>query len=499
MKIALFQLGYETNTFRPGRAEIPDLGTGDWIKGEDVIDTFKGTHTGLGGILDALDEWGAQPVPLDLISRGGAFNAGCPMSRECVEDSIAHICGELARQEFDGVCAVMHGAGFGDGYTDADGYFLKQLRRVAGDRPVFAVLDLHANVSEEMVRYADGLFSIKTLPHTDFYEAGYRETMCMCRMLAGEIRPRMAFCPIPMLVPDAHGATTGGVGKELREYIDALCAEKGLLDLSYVFSFSGTDSPHTSACILAIADGYVPDAEAKEAAMYVWSRRGEYLRESLDAAQAVDEALRQVKEGYVVINDGDDNPGGGNPGDGTYLLKEFIDRDLPGFIMGPLFDPAAAALCHTHRIGDVFDVEVGGHSDLIYGPPLKVKAQLVNLCDGVYICASPVYKGARMDHGPSARLRVGNVEFVVVSRRFQTYDDRPFLMTGADLRKYRVVGLKSQNHFRAYFRERADAIVSAVTPSSLPSDIRKIPYQHVPRPIFPLDEDARFDGSWHRK
>ena len=42
---------------------------------------------------------------------------------------------------------------------------------------------------------------------------------------------------------------------------------------------------------------------------------------------------------------------------------------------------------------------------------------------------------------------------------------------------------------------RADAIVTADTPG-LRSDPRLFTYQHVLRPIFPLDEDTEYTGRW---
>lgn len=498
MKIAVFQLGYETNTFVSGKAEIPDLGSGDWLRADTILPTFTGTHTAVGGILDALRAFGDEAVPVDMISRGGAFNAGPPMSRACIEDSIAHICAQLSEKQFDGICAVIHGAGIGDGYDDADGYWLEQIRRVAGERPVFVTLDLHANITQKMACHADGLFGIKTLPHVDFYEAGYRSAHCMCRTLRGEIKPQMAFQPVPMVISSAFAATIDGVGAELKDAVAQFGRERGLLDISYFHAFSAGDSAGTTTSVVAIADGYVPAEEARQMADLVWSRREDYLQPTLSAAEAVDEALAQVRDGYVVINDGNDNPGGGNPGDGTWLLQEMLARDLPGSIMGPFYDPMAAELCHTHRIGDCFTLQVGGHTDPAYGPTLTVEAKLLDLCDGNFTCVSPMYAGSKMCYGPTARVAIGNVELILTTRRFQTYDDRPFLMTGARMEDYKLVALKSQNHFRAYFRPVADAVVSAATPGSFPADIRQLPYQKLLRPIFPLDPDTEFPMGWTR-
>ena len=84
------------------------------------------------------------------------------------------------------------------------------------------------------------------------------------------------------------------------------------------------------------------------------------------------------------------------------------------------------------------------------------------------------------------------MEFIVVSVRYQTLDDRPFLMTGADLKNYRIVGLKSMNHFRGYFTSRAAAIISADTPGVRPANLLLYPYEQVSRPIYPLDRDLQW-------
>jgi len=58
---------------------------------------------------------------------------------------------------------------------------------------------------------------------------------------------------------------------------------------------------------------------------------------------------------------------------------------------------------------------------------------------------------------------------------------------------YRIVALKSSNHFRAYFKDTADAIITADTPGLFPADLRKLNYRSVRRPIFPLDADTVFE------
>lgn len=93
-----------------------------------------------------------------------------------------------------------------------------------------------------------------------------------------------------------------------------------------------------------------------------------------------------------------------------------------------------------------------------------------------------------MDYGNTVRLRQGNVELIIVSDRFQTYDDRPFIMTGCDMSQYKILGLKSMNHFRGYFGSRADAIVTADPLGQCPINLKLYQYKNIERPILPLEE-----------
>ncbi len=67
-----------------------------------------------------------------------------------------------------------------------------------------------------------------------------------------------------------------------------------------------------------------------------------------------------------------------------------------------------------------------------------------------------------------------------------------FIAAGCDMSTYRIVGLKSMNHFKGYFRDTADAIVCADPPGQCPMDIRLHDYKNVRRPIIPLDGDVEY-------
>jgi microcystin degradation protein MlrC len=74
----------------------------------------------------------------------------------------------------------------------------------------------------------------------------------------------------------------------------------------------------------------------------------------------------------------------------------------------------------------------------------------------------------------------------------------PFILdgaTGTELSKYRILCLKSANHFRGFFQPRADAIVTADPPGLRCSDLRTYHYRNMRSPLYPLDENTTFMGE----
>lgn len=499
MVILLCQFGNETNTFAPGVTDFTTLAPKGWTPADQVEALFGGTGSYLGGALSAIREAGEIPMPLDLVTNNGNFGAGPVMSADCARETVDHICEQVnaLRGRYDGIYFAIHGAGCCQLDADLEGYTLRRLREaVPRDVPVYCSIDLHANVTWEMVTLSDALFSIKEVPHNDCREAGYRAAKHLIARLRGEETLRTAFRKLPMLISPVRGSTLTGPGKQIKDYFEQYCREQGLVDCSFVHGFSAADCPSSSASVLVLADGVDPEPHADRLARYVWDLREEFVKVDTPGAEgAVDAALAAVKDGYVVINEASDNPGSGGPGDATHLLRQLLLRNIPGTIMGPLFDPETAKMLHTHRVGDRVDVILGGKTMPLAGDPLDIRdAQIMELWDGQFVSAAPINKGVSMSYGPSARLRKGNVDFIVVSVRYQTLDDRPFLMTGADLKNYRIVGLKSMNHFRGFFTSRADAIITADTPGARPANLALYPYRNLTRPIYPLDADATYEG-----
>jgi microcystin degradation protein MlrC len=92
--------------------------------------------------------------------------------------------------------------------------------------------------------------------------------------------------------------------------------------------------------------------------------------------------------------------------------------------------------------------------------------------------------------GCACGLKIGTVRVMVASIRDQAYGPDLFRAVGIEPEQHRLIVVKSAQHFVAGFAPIARAIVLASGGGPLETDFRRIPYRHVPRPIWPLDEDA---------
>ena len=98
--------------------------------------------------------------------------------------------------------------------------------------------------------------------------------------------------------------------------------------------------------------------------------------------------------------------------------------------------------------------------------------------------------GRRLILGPSAVLRIDGITVVVVSDRTQTADPVFFHMFGLDIVAARTVVVKSRGHFRAGFSAWfAPGQVYEIDTAGLTSPIHdRWPFEHLPRPNYPMDE-----------
>jgi len=499
MKIIFGALSAECNSFAtdPGTFERWSVPNGCYY-GDEVFKQFRGsTSAQASGLIKAGDE----DPDVELIPTI-SLNCSAPvLHRHAIDHATDIVCSVIMQHpDADGLCFWMHGAGIADGIDDVETYVMQRMREAAGWQiPITIVCDLHGNIKQEMLDEANGgVFGIKEYPHNDKTAAGYLAMKTHIRMLRGECKPVTALAPIPMFVPCCIACTLQDPMKKFTDHMKQYCKDHGLIDVTFFHGFPYSDVPFSRASIVVVGEeGQDVQKAADELAHWVWDHRHELDVECLDAAEAMDRANEECAKpgtGYVLIHEASDNAGAGCPNDGTGMLRELLHRNEPDTILGYIHDREIALKACEAGIGGRISGLLGGKTDRCHGDPVEIKDALVcGLSDGEARYVAPPRFGQRVSYGKTARLRIGNVDVIVCETQAnQTYDDRPFMLTGADINQYRIVVIKSAAHFRGYFIPRAKAIVTANTPGNATANFNQLNYKKITRPIYPLDLNMTF-------
>jgi microcystin degradation protein MlrC len=489
MRVAVGGISHETNTFCRGESTLANFQERAWAEGEEMIERNRGVRNYIGGIIDAAEQQGIELVP--------TFFASATPSATISADTYATLRGNLlgalnAVGEVDAVCLTLHGAGVADGVDDIEGDIIQHVRVLYGpDMPIVVTLDLHGNITDQMVEHADALLGVNLYPHTDSYDRGVEAIELIPKLVAGVVRPVMHLTVLPMMVPST--TTNLSPAKDVNELCWEMETRDGVIDCTFYHGFAPADIPKVGISVLAIADGDADLARqvSEGIAGHIWEIREQFRVTPTPPAEAFRQAL-ETDGRPVIINEKADNPGGGGPGDGTHLLRAMIEADLQEACFGFMYDPETAAQAHAAGVGSTIDIRLGGKTEELHGEPIEARAYVKALTDGRFIQQSPMGRGGKVDLGKMARLVIGGIDVLVSSIRTQTLDDEVFKLHGIDVTRYKIVAIKSSNHFRAGFEPISHAIIRADTPGLVSADLSTFDYKRLQRPIWPLDDDTTF-------
>lgn len=496
-RVAVGGIAQETNSFTGIPTTMADfIGRGgEYTVADAVVAEHRGVNSIVGGFLDDLEGVGATVLPLvhARACPGGPLDR--PTYEALRDDLLARL--EALGDGYDAVLLALHGAMVAEGYDDPEGDLLARVRALAGDRPVGVVLDLHANVTPEIVAAADVLVAFKTYPHVDMAACGRTAAAATRRAVVdGRASVASAFVPLPMMLPSIRMRTIDPDGPMTR--VEALAAERmaadpELVEVGLYGGFPYADVPFDRACVVVNSRRGTEHAHAvaNDVASAFWDARHEFLATLEPATRAVERALRAERH-PVVLADVADNPGSGGTGDTPTLLRLLVERDVDRSFVGILFDPESVEAAFAAGEGARTRFALGGNVNAHHGAPVAVEALVERLSDGHYTCVGPMMHGKRESLGRSALLRVGNVLVGISEGRASVNDPAMLTMLGVDVADFRVLALKVKGHFRAAFGPLVADVIDAEAPGASMTDFSGLPYRQRATPAFPLEPDT----SW---
>ncbi|SEC43457.1 M81 family metallopeptidase [Bradyrhizobium erythrophlei] len=481
-RIAVGGFLHETNTFAPTKATYDDfVHGGGWpsmTHGSDVLRVMRKINAGLAGFVEAAEANGWEFAP--------TVAAGATPSAHVTKDAFERIVREIvdgiaAAGPIDGVYLDLHGAMVTEHYDDGEGEILARVRKVVGkDIPLVASLDLHANVSPEMIAHADALIAYRTYPHVDMADTGRACARHLALLLKSGERLAKAFRQLPFLIPISWQCTNDQPAKNIYQQLASLESD-AVPTLSFAFGFPAADFRDCGPSVFTYGRTQADaDAAADRLVALVEGHENDFDGRIYSPDDGVRLAMELAASATrpIVIADTQDNPGAGGTSDTTGMLRALV-RNKASAATGVIFDPQSAKAAHEAGVGASVTLDLGGKSGIAGDAPYRETFVVEKLSDGRFVAPGPFYGGRDMDMGPSACLRVGDVRVVVGSYKAQLADQSMYRYVGIEPTAQKILVNKSSVHFRADFEPIAEKLLICAAPGAMPADTATLPWKHL--------------------
>lgn len=483
MKIAIGGFQHETNTFAPSKATFDDFVRGrSWpplAQGDEIFERSQGINVPIAGFIERLRKTTHRLIPTAW--------AGTSPSAHVTRDAFERIAEMILRSlreaaPVDAVYLDLHGAMVAEHLDDGEGELLARVRQAVGPTiPVVASLDLHANVTRQMVEHADALIAYRTYPHIDMAETGERAAHFLLARLTGLSRPHAALRPLPFLIPLQTQSTMLEPAQSI--YARLAKMEGGAIDtLSFTPGFPAADFPECGPTVLAYGRSAKAAAQTAEALRaFIEALESEFDTPVYTPEDGVRRAIAIAANASrpVVIADTQDNPGAGGNSDTTGMLRALVGANAQGAAMGLMVDPEAALAAHAVGEGASIAIGLGGKSNIAGDAPFHARFAVEKLAEGRFTCTGPFYRGVRMNLGPCACLRLGGVRIVVASDKPQMADREMYRFIGIEPAREAILVNKSSVHFRADFADIAEQILVCKAPGPMLADPSDFPWRNL--------------------
>jgi microcystin degradation protein MlrC len=491
LTIAAAELSHETNTFSSVSTDIAAFERVGLRRGAEIGQALRGSETSFAGFFDGADRHEFLLVPILAV---WATPSGM-VDGSALTSLLSDIVSGLNSSRPDGVLLALHGAMVSDIDDDADGWILEHIREVVGpDVPIVATMDLHANVSQRMVDAADVLLGYDTYPHVDQRARAAEATNVLMGILRRRIEP-VSFLLKPPMMPTSQNMTTD---REPMHSIIALAHEiesrPGVINVTVAGGFPPADTADTGFGILVTTDGQREMAAryAHEIGSYAWEQRHAFLGGVTPWDQAA-LAIRHDASGPTVLVDIADNPWTGGPGDSVELLRFLRGHGIRDAVVASVADPIAVRACIHAGPGSTVALNLGGHTDLLHGEPMEVEAYVRLISDGRYRNLGPMHAGVDVVLGPTAVIVVDGIEVLVTTYAETPIDLNVFRSHGIEPSSRSVIALKGKGHFRAAFEPISSQVILVEGPGITGSDLGRLAFEKVRRPIWPIDPDVEWE------
>ncbi|MEW2219415.1 M81 family metallopeptidase [Streptomyces sp. NPDC006990] len=470
--IAIAGLGIESSTFSPARTLAPAFHPS---RGEEVLERYP--FLAPGRELREAAEWHGALVGKSL--PGGTVTAAA--WEELTGELIERL---AALPEPDGLWYDIHGAMTVEGVDDAEAVLLERIRATVGPRvTVSTSMDLHGNVSRELVHRSDLITCYRMAPHEDHMETKERAARNLVDLLAsGAPRPAKAWVPVPVLLAGEQTSTRVEPARSVYAAVEEVEAADGVTDAAIWVGYAWADEPRNRAAVVVTGpDGDAVAAGAERLARGFWDARHDFdfVAPTGTFDGILDEALASDQRPFYVSDTGD-NPTAGGAGDVTWGLTRLLERpefqqdDGPTVLYASLPGPEAVETAVAAGVGATVTVTAGAEVDDRHAGPVTLTGVV-----------HAVRHGDR-DAGTEVVIRIGGVHAILTRRRKPYHHEHDFTDLGLDPRGADIVIVKI-GYLEPELAEMSAGWKMALTPGGVDQDLVRLGHHRIRRPMFPFD------------
>ena len=445
------------------------------------------------GFLTVANREGWEVVP-SVTYTGGASGTVDHAVFEAFWSEVKPVLAEALAQGLDAIHLSLHGAMVTSGCDDPEGELMARIRAMPGAEklPLYGVCDLHGTLTPRMGALSDCLIFYRECPHTDAYDCAVLSTELLARCLKTGIRPKHRVLVTPIVWPPTGTGTKDGPMRALEDAARRLeRTVPGALALNVVGGYAFSDVPHAGVAFSIITEGSEEDANAalSELGRIAWDMR----HGGIPAEHDLDEVMRDFKpgKGPVLVVEPADNIGGGAPGDCTEVLRAMLKYDIRGAGI-TIADKEAVAALQDVPVGGRRTLPIGGKGSPLDPGPVTLEVELVSRSNGVFELEDHHSHlvgslGKIINIGPSAVVRHGGLTILLTSKKLPPFDLGQWRSQGVNPEDLSMIGIKAAVGHRVAYEPIASGSFTVSTAGPCTSDVTRLPYKHLRRPVFPLD------------
>ena len=401
-----------------------------------------------------------------------------------IEDRLKMILEEEGR--IDGLWFDIHGAMVVEGLDDSEADLLSRIRDVIGRKAfVSASMDLHGNVSYDLIKQLDLITCYRLAPHEDTLETKERAVTNLLRCLEERRRPVKAWLPLPILLPGEQTSTRMQPAKRIYAQVSEVEKREGMLDAAIWVGYAWGDQPRNQAVVVITGFDEAACVEAaEELGRMFWDAREEFefvaprgsLDECLDKAVAAKEDERPY-----FISDSGDNPTAGGAGDVTWSLAKILARPEfqhpsgPRVIYASQPGPSAIETTVAAGIGATVTVIAGAEIDSTHSGPVTITGRVHSIHHGDPHAETEIV------------IQSGSVFVILTKLRKPYHKEHDFTQLDLKPREMDIVVVKI-GYLEPELYDMKKGWMMALTPGGVDQRLEGLGYERVKRPMWPFDK-----------